>query len=54
MRMSEVDQIPDGITAVQRTGNPCHKQTCTRYAGRLIALSVEPFYNPSGKSFIGS
>ena len=23
------------------------KQTCTRHVGRLIALSIEPFYNPS-------
>ena len=29
------------------------KQTCTRNVGRVIALSVEPFYNPSGRSFIG-
>ena len=28
--------------------------TCTRNVGRIIALSVEPFYNPSGRSFIGS
>jgi hypothetical protein len=26
-----------------------HKQTCTRHVGRAIALSIEPFYNPSGR-----
>jgi hypothetical protein len=25
------------------------KQTCTRHVGRVIALSIEPFYNPSGR-----
>src|SRR5258708_36659994 len=35
---------------------PIHapKQTSTRHVGRVIALSVEPFYNPSGRSSIGS
>jgi len=28
-------------------------QTCTRHVGRVIALSIEPFYNPSGRSSIG-
>ena len=32
----------------------CQKQTCTRHVGRVIALSVEPLYNPSGRSFVGS
>ena len=30
------------------------KQTCTRHVGGVIALSIEPFYNPSGRSSIGS
>jgi hypothetical protein len=25
------------------------KQTCTRHVGRVIALSIDPFYNPSGR-----
>jgi hypothetical protein len=25
------------------------KQTCTRHVGRVIALSIEPVYNPSGR-----
>src|SRR5712671_2044961 len=33
---------------------PHQKQTCTRQVGRVLALSVEPFYNPSGRSSIGS
>ena len=28
------------------------KQTCTRHVGRTIALSIEPFYNPSGRRIL--
>jgi len=30
------------------------RHACTRHVGRIIALSIEPFYNPSGRSSIGS
>ena len=30
------------------------KATLTSHVGRVVALSVEPFYNPSGRSSIGS
>jgi hypothetical protein len=43
------------VTTVQSVADEtCQKQTCTRHVGRVIALSIEPFYNPSGRSSIGS
>jgi hypothetical protein len=35
------------------TARQGQKQTCTRNVGRVIALSVEPFYDPGGRSIIG-
>jgi hypothetical protein len=42
--MSEAPHIPDGIVAVQRTGDPGQMRTCGRHrhVGHVLARSADP------------